>query len=174
MTKSSWQLSTRVLLFISEFIMCRKSLSLKLDLYSYSHSALNEIWQRRSRCTHVIKNDLEMSLKLTLNSNNIRVRISCGTVRVQDTSSGKFHVFTVTPIKVSALLSQVPTVAQNSGGHGHTPSPAVHAGSHHHSPAVQTHGPAVMTGHGHTTAPPASVQGQQQFQRLKVSRTLQF
>lgn len=64
---------------------------------------------------------------------------------------------------------QVPTVAQNSGGHGHTPSPAVHGGAHHHSPAVQSHGPSVMSGHGHTAAPQASAQGQQQFQRLKVS-----
>lgn len=67
------------------------------------------------------------------------------------------------------LLFQVPTVAQNSGGHSHTPSPAIHSGSHHHSPAVQSHGPSVMSGHAHTAAPQASVQGQQQFQRLKVS-----
>lgn len=65
------------------------------------------------------------------------------------------------------LLFQVPTGAQNSGGHGHTPSPAVHSGSHHHSPAVQSHGPSVMSGHPPATQ--ASVQGQQQFQRLKVS-----
>uniref|UniRef100_A0A673ALN8 Histone deacetylase interacting domain-containing protein n=1 Tax=Sphaeramia orbicularis TaxID=375764 RepID=A0A673ALN8_9TELE len=69
---------------------------------------------------------------------------------------------------------QVPTVAQNSGGHGHTPSPAVHSSSHHHSPAVQSHGPSVMSGHGHTAAPPASVQGQQQFQRLKVEDALSY
>lgn len=59
-------------------------------------------------------------------------------------------------------------VAQNSGGHGHTPNPAVHGVAHHHSPAVQTHGPSVMSGHSHTAAPQASAQGQQ-FQRLKVS-----
>uniref|UniRef100_A0A3P8R4Y9 Histone deacetylase interacting domain-containing protein n=1 Tax=Astatotilapia calliptera TaxID=8154 RepID=A0A3P8R4Y9_ASTCA len=69
---------------------------------------------------------------------------------------------------------QVPTVAQNSGGHGHTPSPAVHGGSHHHSPAVQSHGPSVMSGHTHTVAPQASAQGQQQFQRLKVEDALSY
>lgn len=71
----------------------------------------------------------------------------------------------------TSLISQVPTVAQNSGGHGHTPSPAVHGGSHHHSPAVQSHGPSVMSGHSHTVAPQASAQGQQQFQRLKVCKS---
>ncbi|XP_037539186.1 SIN3 transcription regulator family member Aa [Nematolebias whitei] len=69
---------------------------------------------------------------------------------------------------------QVPTVAQNSGGHGHTPSPAVHTAPHHHSPAVQSHGPSVMPGHGHTAAPPASSQGHQQFQRLKVEDALSY
>uniref|UniRef100_A0A672HPX2 Histone deacetylase interacting domain-containing protein n=1 Tax=Salarias fasciatus TaxID=181472 RepID=A0A672HPX2_SALFA len=69
---------------------------------------------------------------------------------------------------------QVPTVAQNSGGHGHAPSQAVHGGSHHHSPAVQSHGPSVMPGHGHTAAPQASAQGQQQFQRLKVEDALSY
>ncbi|MEQ2188588.1 hypothetical protein GOODEAATRI_016656 [Goodea atripinnis] len=63
---------------------------------------------------------------------------------------------------------QVPTVAQNSSGHGHAPSPAVHTGPHHHSPAVQPHGPSVMSGHGHTAPSPSSAQGHQQFQRLKV------
>ncbi|XP_034005176.1 SIN3 transcription regulator family member Aa isoform X2 [Trematomus bernacchii] len=72
-----------------------------------------------------------------------------------------------------SLLSQVPTVAQNSGGHGHAPSPAVHGGSHHHSPAVQSHGPSVMSGHSHTAAPLASAQGQQ-FQRLKVEDALSY
>lgn len=65
---------------------------------------------------------------------------------------------------VKSVLLQV---AQNSGGHGHTPNPAVHGVAHHHSPAVQTHGPSVMSGHSHTAAPQASAQGQQ-FQRLKV------
>ncbi|XP_031694706.1 paired amphipathic helix protein Sin3a-like isoform X3 [Anarrhichthys ocellatus] len=72
-----------------------------------------------------------------------------------------------------SLLSQVPTVAQNSGGHGHTPNPAVHGGSHHHSPAVQSHGPSVLSGHSHTAAPQASAQGQQ-FQRLKVEDALSY
>lgn len=71
-----------------------------------------------------------------------------------------------------SVLFQVPTVAQNSGGHGHTPSPAVHGGPHHHSPGVQSHGPSVLSGHSHTAAPQASAQGQQQFQRLKVSLPL--
>uniref|UniRef100_A0A4W5PYV3 Paired amphipathic helix protein Sin3a n=1 Tax=Hucho hucho TaxID=62062 RepID=A0A4W5PYV3_9TELE len=62
---------------------------------------------------------------------------------------------------------QIPTVPQNSSGHGHAPSPAVH----HHSPAVQPHGPPVMQGHAH---PPASAQGQQQFQRLKVEDALSY
>uniref|UniRef100_A0A667XYG5 SIN3 transcription regulator family member Aa n=1 Tax=Myripristis murdjan TaxID=586833 RepID=A0A667XYG5_9TELE len=69
---------------------------------------------------------------------------------------------------------QVPTVAQNSGGHGHTSSPAVHGASHHHSPAVQSHASSVMSGHGHTTTPQASAQGQQQFQRLKVEDALSY
>ncbi|KAM4619084.1 SIN3 transcription regulator family member Aa isoform 3-T5 [Polymixia lowei] len=69
---------------------------------------------------------------------------------------------------------QVPTVAQNSAGHGHASSPAVHGGSHHHSPAVQPHGPSVMSGHGHTAAPQATAQGQQQFQRLKVEDALSY
>ncbi|KAK7891789.1 hypothetical protein WMY93_023752 [Mugilogobius chulae] len=68
---------------------------------------------------------------------------------------------------------QVPTVAQNSG-HGHAPSPAVHSVSHHHSPAVQSHGPALISGHSHSAAPQASVQGQQQFQRLKVEDALSY
>ncbi|XP_034092025.1 SIN3 transcription regulator family member Aa isoform X2 [Gymnodraco acuticeps] len=72
-----------------------------------------------------------------------------------------------------SLLSQVPTVPQNSGGHGHAPSPVVHGGSHHHSPAVQSHGPSVMSGHSHTAAPLASAQGQQ-FQRLKVEDALSY
>ncbi|XP_045068919.1 SIN3 transcription regulator family member Aa isoform X3 [Coregonus clupeaformis] len=62
---------------------------------------------------------------------------------------------------------QAPNVPQNSSGHGHAPSPAVH----HHSPAVQPHGPPVMQGHAH---PPASAQGQQQFQRLKVEDALSY
>ncbi|XP_030632333.1 SIN3 transcription regulator family member Aa [Chanos chanos] len=70
---------------------------------------------------------------------------------------------------------QVPTVAQTSSSHsGHSPSPAVHGSSHHHSPAVQSHGPTVLQGHAHSQAPPASAQGQQQFQRLKVEDALSY
>uniref|UniRef100_A0A3P9LHG7 Paired amphipathic helix protein Sin3a n=1 Tax=Oryzias latipes TaxID=8090 RepID=A0A3P9LHG7_ORYLA len=69
---------------------------------------------------------------------------------------------------------QVPSVTPGGGGHGHAPSPAVHAGSHHHSPAVQSHGPSVMPGHGHTGAPQGSAQGHQQFQRLKVEDALSY
>lgn len=79
----------------------------------------------------------------------------------------RYFSFILSSLK--CFFCQVPTGVQNSGGHGHTPSPAAHSGSHHHSPAVQSHGPSVMSGHGHTPAPQASVQGQQQFQRLKVS-----
>ncbi|XP_075872568.1 paired amphipathic helix protein Sin3a-like isoform X3 [Nelusetta ayraudi] len=68
---------------------------------------------------------------------------------------------------------QVPTVAQNSGGHVHAPSPAVHAGPHHHGPAIQAHAAAVMSGHSHTAAPAATAQGQQ-FQRLKVEDALSY
>uniref|UniRef100_A0A6Q2WW69 Paired amphipathic helix protein Sin3a n=1 Tax=Esox lucius TaxID=8010 RepID=A0A6Q2WW69_ESOLU len=69
---------------------------------------------------------------------------------------------------------QVPSVPQSSGVHGHAPSPAVHGGSHHQSPAVQSHGPTVMQGHAHPPAPPATAQGQQQFQRLKVEDALSY
>uniref|UniRef100_A0A8C7L435 SIN3 transcription regulator family member Aa n=1 Tax=Oncorhynchus kisutch TaxID=8019 RepID=A0A8C7L435_ONCKI len=62
---------------------------------------------------------------------------------------------------------QVPTVPQTSSGHVHTPSPTVH----HHNPVVQPHGPPVMQCHTH---PPASAQGQQQFQRLKVEDALSY
>ncbi|XP_028814700.1 SIN3 transcription regulator family member Aa isoform X2 [Denticeps clupeoides] len=69
---------------------------------------------------------------------------------------------------------QVPTVAQSSSSHGHTPNPAMHSGSHHHNTAVQSHGPSVVQGHAHPPAPPASAQGQQQFQRLKVEDALSY
>uniref|UniRef100_A0AAQ4R8A4 Paired amphipathic helix protein Sin3a n=1 Tax=Gasterosteus aculeatus aculeatus TaxID=481459 RepID=A0AAQ4R8A4_GASAC len=72
-----------------------------------------------------------------------------------------------------SLLSQVSNVAQNSGGHSHTPNPTIHVGSHHHGPAVQSLGPSVMSGHSHTAAPQASPQGQQ-FQRLKVEDALSY
>uniref|UniRef100_A0A671S5N3 Paired amphipathic helix protein Sin3a n=1 Tax=Sinocyclocheilus anshuiensis TaxID=1608454 RepID=A0A671S5N3_9TELE len=70
---------------------------------------------------------------------------------------------------------QVSTVAQSSSGHSHTPSPAAHSGAHHHGPAtVQAHGPAPVQGHSHPPTPSASVQGQQQFQRLKVEDALSY
>ncbi|XP_065147521.1 SIN3 transcription regulator family member Aa [Paramisgurnus dabryanus] len=69
---------------------------------------------------------------------------------------------------------KVPTVAQSTGGHGHTPSTAVHSGAHHHGPAVQPHGPAPVQGHAHPPTPSASAQGQQQFQRLKVEDALSY
>nr|XP_055048514.1 SIN3 transcription regulator family member Aa [Misgurnus anguillicaudatus] len=69
---------------------------------------------------------------------------------------------------------KVPTVAQSTSGHGHTPSTAVHSGAHHHAPAVQPHGPAPVQGHAHPPTPSASAQGQQQFQRLKVEDALSY
>uniref|UniRef100_A0A673JEM8 Paired amphipathic helix protein Sin3a n=1 Tax=Sinocyclocheilus rhinocerous TaxID=307959 RepID=A0A673JEM8_9TELE len=70
---------------------------------------------------------------------------------------------------------QVSTVAQSSSGHSHTPSPAAHSGAHHHGPAaVQAHGPVPVQGHSHPPTPSASVQGQQQFQRLKVEDALSY
>ncbi|KTF79736.1 hypothetical protein cypCar_00016226 [Cyprinus carpio] len=66
------------------------------------------------------------------------------------------------------------SMAQSSGGHGHTSSSAVHSGPHHHGPAVQP----VGQGHSHATptpAPaPAPTLGQQQFQRLKVEDALSY
>ncbi|XP_059390396.1 paired amphipathic helix protein Sin3a [Carassius carassius] len=66
------------------------------------------------------------------------------------------------------------SVAQSSGGHGHTSSSAVHTGPHHHGPAVQP----VGQGHSHATPTftpaPAPTLGQQQFQRLKVEDALSY
>ncbi|XP_026123713.1 paired amphipathic helix protein Sin3a isoform X1 [Carassius auratus] len=66
------------------------------------------------------------------------------------------------------------SVAQSSGGHGHTSSSAVHTGPHHHGPAVQP----VGQGHAHATPTltpaPAPTLGQQQFQRLKVEDALSY
>ncbi|MBN3307849.1 SIN3A protein, partial [Amia calva] len=69
---------------------------------------------------------------------------------------------------------QVPAVAQSSSSHGHTPGTAVHSGAHHHSPAVQPHSGQVVQSHPHAPAPTAPVQGQQQFQRLKVEDALSY
>ncbi|XP_065145319.1 paired amphipathic helix protein Sin3a [Paramisgurnus dabryanus] len=62
------------------------------------------------------------------------------------------------------------SMAQNSGGHGHTSNTAVLSGPHHHGPTVQT----VGQGHSHTPAAPAPTLGQQQFQRLKVEDALSY
>uniref|UniRef100_A0A8C1J7F4 SIN3 transcription regulator family member Ab n=2 Tax=Cyprinus carpio TaxID=7962 RepID=A0A8C1J7F4_CYPCA len=62
------------------------------------------------------------------------------------------------------------SMAQSSGGHGHTSSSAVHSGPHHHGPAVQP----VGQGHSHATPAPAPTLGQQQFQRLKVEDALSY
>ncbi|XP_016354680.1 paired amphipathic helix protein Sin3a-like [Sinocyclocheilus anshuiensis] len=62
------------------------------------------------------------------------------------------------------------SIAQSSGGHGHTSSSAVHSGPHHHGPAVLP----VGQGHSHATPAPAPTLGQQQFQRLKVEDALSY
>ncbi|XP_015280259.1 PREDICTED: paired amphipathic helix protein Sin3a [Gekko japonicus] len=67
---------------------------------------------------------------------------------------------------------QVSTVPQSSSSHG--PALAtVHSG-HHHTAPVQPHGSQVVQGHAHPTPPAAPVQGQQQFQRLKVEDALSY
>uniref|UniRef100_A0A8D0HH38 SIN3 transcription regulator family member A n=1 Tax=Sphenodon punctatus TaxID=8508 RepID=A0A8D0HH38_SPHPU len=67
---------------------------------------------------------------------------------------------------------QVSTVPQSSGSHG--PAIAtVHSG-HHHTTPVQPHGSQVLQSHAHPTPPAAPVQGQQQFQRLKVEDALSY
>ncbi|TRY93571.1 hypothetical protein DNTS_016418 [Danionella cerebrum] len=62
------------------------------------------------------------------------------------------------------------SMAQSSGGHGHTSNSAVHSGPHHHGPTVQPVGQS----HSHTTPAPAPTLGQQQFQRLKVEDALSY
>ncbi|XP_037765859.1 paired amphipathic helix protein Sin3a isoform X5 [Chelonia mydas] len=67
---------------------------------------------------------------------------------------------------------QVSAVPQSSGSHG--PAIAtVHSG-HHHTTPVQPHGSQVVQSHAHPTPPAAPVQGQQQFQRLKVEDALSY
>uniref|UniRef100_A0A674DR77 SIN3 transcription regulator family member Ab n=1 Tax=Salmo trutta TaxID=8032 RepID=A0A674DR77_SALTR len=68
---------------------------------------------------------------------------------------------------------QVPTMPQNSSGHGHASSPAALVGPHPHSPAVQSQGAAVVQSHAHPLAPMAPSQGAQ-FQRLKVEDALSY
>lgn len=62
---------------------------------------------------------------------------------------------------------QVSAVPQGSGG-SHGPTIAAVHSSHHHPTAVQPHGGQVVQSHAHPAPPVAPVQGQQQFQRLKV------
>uniref|UniRef100_G3VDE3 Paired amphipathic helix protein Sin3a n=1 Tax=Sarcophilus harrisii TaxID=9305 RepID=G3VDE3_SARHA len=67
---------------------------------------------------------------------------------------------------------QVSAVPQSSGSHGPTLA-TVHSG-HHHTTSVQPHGGQVVQSHAHPTPPAAPVQGQQQFQRLKVEDALSY
>ncbi|XP_070619725.1 paired amphipathic helix protein Sin3a isoform X2 [Erythrolamprus reginae] len=67
---------------------------------------------------------------------------------------------------------QVSTVPQSSNSHGPTLA-AVHSGHHHPTP-VQPHGSQVVQSHAHPTPPTPPVQGQQQFQRLKVEDALSY
>ncbi|XP_064123318.1 paired amphipathic helix protein Sin3a isoform X3 [Loxodonta africana] len=67
---------------------------------------------------------------------------------------------------------QVSAVPQSSSSHGPTIA-AVHS-SHHHPTAVQPHGGQVVQSHAHPAPPVAPVQGQQQFQRLKVEDALSY
>lgn len=70
-------------------------------------------------------------------------------------------------LNLSAFCSsQVSAVPQSSGSHG--PAIAAVHSSHHHPAAVQPHGGQVVQSHAHPAPPVAPVQGQQQFQRLKV------
>ncbi|XP_041074376.1 paired amphipathic helix protein Sin3a-like isoform X2 [Polyodon spathula] len=72
------------------------------------------------------------------------------------------------------LWIQVPTVAQSSSSHGHTPGTAVHSGGHHHAPTVPPHSGQAVQSHPHAPTPTTPVQGQQQFQRLKVEDALSY
>ncbi|XP_067161296.1 paired amphipathic helix protein Sin3a isoform X3 [Apteryx mantelli] len=67
---------------------------------------------------------------------------------------------------------QVSAVPQSSGSHGPAIA-AVHSG-HHHTTPVQPHGSQVVQSHTHPTPPAVPVQGQQQFQRLKVEDALSY
>ncbi|XP_023608904.1 paired amphipathic helix protein Sin3a isoform X6 [Myotis lucifugus] len=68
---------------------------------------------------------------------------------------------------------QVSAVPQGSGG-SHGPTIAAVHSSHHHPTAVQPHGGQVVQSHAHPAPPVAPVQGQQQFQRLKVEDALSY
>lgn len=78
---------------------------------------------------------------------------------------GKTDGGAVLPL-MAFLSPQVSAVPQSSGSHGPAIA-AVHSG-HHHSTPVQPHGSQVVQSHTHPTPPAVPVQGQQQFQRLKV------
>ncbi|XP_065403501.1 paired amphipathic helix protein Sin3a isoform X3 [Macaca fascicularis] len=67
---------------------------------------------------------------------------------------------------------QVSAMPQSSGSHG--PAIAAVHSSHHHPTAVQPHGGQVVQSHAHPAPPVAPVQGQQQFQRLKVEDALSY
>ncbi|XP_030042664.1 paired amphipathic helix protein Sin3a [Microcaecilia unicolor] len=67
---------------------------------------------------------------------------------------------------------QVSAVPQSSSGHGPSIT-TVHSGHHHTTPA-QAHSSQVVQSHAHATPPAAPVQGQQQFQRLKVEDALSY
>ncbi|NXU44768.1 SIN3A protein, partial [Drymodes brunneopygia] len=67
---------------------------------------------------------------------------------------------------------QVSAVPQSSGSHG--PAIAAVHGGHHHAAPVQPHGSQVVQSHTHPTPPAVPVQGQQQFQRLKVEDALSY
>ncbi|XP_021549741.1 paired amphipathic helix protein Sin3a isoform X4 [Neomonachus schauinslandi] len=67
---------------------------------------------------------------------------------------------------------QVSAVPPSSGGHGPSIT-AVHSG-HHHPAAVQPHGGQGVQSHAHPAPPVTPVQGQQQFQRLKVEDALSY
>lgn len=67
---------------------------------------------------------------------------------------------------------QVSAVPQSSGSHG--PAIAAVHSSHHHPAAVQPHGGQVVQSHAHPAPSVAPVQGQQQFQRLKVEDALSY
>ncbi|XP_045442566.1 paired amphipathic helix protein Sin3a isoform X8 [Pipistrellus kuhlii] len=68
---------------------------------------------------------------------------------------------------------QVSAVPPGSGG-SHGPTIAAVHSSHHHPTAVQPHGGQVVQSHAHPAPPVAPVQGQQQFQRLKVEDALSY
>lgn len=61
----------------------------------------------------------------------------------------------------------MPSLPQNTTGHGHGHNTAPHVGPHGHNLTVQSQSPTVVQGHVHPPTSMTSTQGQQ-FQRLKV------